>query len=51
MTDRRERQARIRADRVAGGRCRDCGAEADGYRCDGCREIAAAWQRKRRERK
>ena len=31
-----------------GGRCRDCGAEADGYRCAKCREIAAAWQRKRR---
>ena len=43
--------ARRRAARVAAGRCPDCGAEADGYRCAKCRLIAAAWQRKRRERK
>ena len=43
--------ARERAARVAAGKCADCGAEADGYRCDTCREIEAAWQRKRRELK
>ena len=43
--------ARVRAERVAAGRCRDCGADADGYRCDKCKKIAAEWQRKRRERK
>ena len=43
--------ARRRAENVAAGKCRDCGAEADGYRCAKCREIAAAWQRKRRNRK
>ena len=43
--------ARRRAERVASGKCRDCGTEADGYRCDKCKKIAAAWQRKRRERK
>ena len=42
---------RRRAERVAAGRCRDCGADAHGYRCDKCKKIAAEWQRKRRERK
>lgn len=43
--------ARLRAKRVAAGKCRDCGAEAAGYRCAKCRKIAAAWQLQRKERK
>ena len=35
---------RRRAERVAAGKCLDCGAEADGYRCAKCRGFAAAWQ-------
>ena len=50
MTRQARHNAKVRAQRTKAGRCRDCGGECDGYRCDGCRQRAAEWQRKRREK-
>ena len=36
MTRQAAWNAKARADRTSSGRCRDCGAETDGYRCDEC---------------
>lgn len=46
-TRQAQHNARKRAARVAAGRCRDCGAETDGYRCDSCNAI----RRERRARR
>ena len=44
-------QARQRAEWTAAGRCHDCGAECDGYRCGPCNAPRAQAGARRRERR
>ena len=48
ITRQARHNAKVRAERTAAGRCRDCGAETDGYRCPPCNQAKNARQKRSR---